>query len=83
MKYINFITNDDFACSTLIMQDGLFLISDLCNCYKKDIKVLLDPVILKKMYKRIDNDEYAQKDPIISEGLIWVKESLNQTYISN
>ena len=65
------------------MQDGLFLISDLCNCYKKDIKVLFDPVIFKKMYKRIENDEYAQKDPTISECLILAKESINQIYISN
>ena len=81
MKYINFIANDDFACSTIIMQDGLFLISDLCNCYKKDIKVLLDPIVLDKMYKRIENDENAQKDPTISEGLIWAKQSINQIYL--
>ena len=82
MNYINFIGNDEFARSVNIMKDGLFLIGDFCNCYKKDIKILLDTLLIKEMFDIIEKDKIESKDPTTQEGIIWTKKFINEVLLN-
>ena len=81
MTYINIIGNDEFARSVTIMKDGLFLIGDFCNCYKKDMKILLNTLLINDMYNMIENDRIESRDPTTKEGLIWTKKYINEVLL--
>ena len=82
MNYINVIGNDEFARSVNIMKDGLFLIGDFCNCYKKDMKILLDTLLIHDMYDIIEKDKNESKDPTTREGIIWTKKFINEVLLN-
>ena len=79
VKYINIIAND-YACSTNVLKDGLFLIADFCESYKTDIKLLLDKSIIKNMVTQIENDKSEENDLITKTGLDWAKKTIDKIY---
>ena len=82
VNYINIISND-YANSTDIIRDGLFLIGDFCNSYGKDIKALLNIELIKEMFNKIENDKNAAKDLTTKEGINWAKNSINNIYMNS
>ena len=79
VKYINIIAND-YACSTNILKDGLFLIADFCESYQSNIKLLLDKSIIKNMVTQIENDKNEGNDQITKTGLEWAKKTIDKIY---
>ena len=77
VNYIHFIA-EDYANSMEMITDGLFLISDFCSCYKKDIFPILNIDIIKNMISRIENEEKFNDDEKIKYGIQWAKSSIQE-----
>ena len=79
IKYINFISND-YACSTTILRDGIFLLADFCDSYLADIKPLLDKILIQKMVTQIENDKSEEIEIITKTGLDWAKKTIDKIF---
>ena len=80
VNYINFISND-FANSTNIIKDGLFLLADFCEVYKSEIKSILIIENIKSMIKKIENDKNLQKDPTFNNSFQWAKNAISEIFV--
>ena len=81
INYINFI-EDDFAISINIIKDGLFLIGDFCQTYKGYIKNLLDYLLIKEMFNKLENDKIESKDHITLESIKICKYNINEVLVN-
>ena len=80
VQYINLIANDSLCCSISILADGLFLIGDFCECYKSDIRPLLQAETIKNMITKIENDKEGAKEQKIGDALNWAKNCINNVF---
>ena len=79
VNYINFISND-FANSINILKDGLFLLADFCDSYKKDIKNILNIENIKNLIQKIENDKTLNKDENFFDSLRWAKNAIGEIF---
>ena len=79
VNYTNFISND-FA-NINIIKDGLFLLADLCEVYKSEIKNILNIENIKTMIKKIENDNIVKKDETFNNSLQWAKNAISEIFI--
>ena len=79
VNYINFICND-FANSINILKDGLFLLADFCEEYKKDIKSILSIENIKNLIQKIENDKTLSKDEYLNDSLRWAKNAISKIF---
>ena len=80
VHYIHFIV-DDYANSIEIIKNGLFLLVDFCECYKNDIKPLLNIEIIKKMINQIENDKIESNNESTRTGIEWAKSIISDLYV--
>ena len=79
VSYILFIS-EDYASSTSIIKDGLFLICDFCYCYKNDIIAILNIDIIKNMINKIESDTNLIEEEEIKNGIQWAKTILQSVF---
>ena len=80
VNYIHFIVND-YANSIEIIKNGLFLLVDFCDCYKNDIKPLLNIEIIKNMINKIENDKTESNNDSTRAGIEWAKSIIGELYV--
>ena len=80
VHYIHFIA-DDYANSIEIIKNGLFLLVDFCECYKNDIKPLLNIEIIKNMINKIENDKTESNNDSTRAGIEWAKSIIGELYV--
>lgn len=78
VKYIYIILNDEYASSTSIQKEGLFLLIDFCSCYKSDILEILDLEFIKKMINKIEDDKNEFDDEETKNGIGWAKSVIQE-----
>ena len=79
VKYINTIVQD-YANSIEIIKTGLFLLVDFCDCYKKDIKSILNIEIVKHMINKLENDKDESRNENTITGIEWAKNTISEIY---
>lgn len=79
VNYIFFII-DDYAISFEIIKNGLFLLVDFCDCYRHDIKPILNIEIIKNMINKIESDNNGNINEDIRDGIEWTKKILAELY---
>jgi hypothetical protein len=81
VNYIHIITQD-YANSIEMIKEGLFLITDFCACYKKDIFPILNIELIKNMISKIENEDDLKEDENTKYGIEWAKSTI-QEVLSN
>lgn len=81
INYINDV-GSDYECPLNIMLEGLMLITDFCDSYKKEIEPLLDFQLIKKMFKQIENN-IEPNDNETQANLDYIKNTFDKVFDKN
>ena len=77
MQYIYIICDDEYAYSTCIIKEGLFLLANFYVCYKFDILQILKKEFIKDMINKIENDKIGY-DEETKNQIEWAKNVINE-----